>query len=131
MNPYHHAVSSAAKYGGSPEDYLAIHQWFDESKAFFPDFRHRALRHHAEGIFLLEKIFGVTVTNDNGRPVPTRFLGEQHVKEDLGRIPTVQDWLKSLAPEPWMMTAGRLLYVDHEATTTKLLNGEQPYECDK
>ena len=96
MNPYHHAVSSAAKYGGSPEDYLAIHQWFDESKAFFPDFRHRALRHHAEGIFLLEKIFGVTVTNDNGRPVPTRFLGEQHVKEDLGRIPTVQEGRASL-----------------------------------
>lgn len=122
MNPYHHAVSSAAKYGGTPEDYLAIHQWFDESKAFFPDFRHRALRHHAEGIFLMEKIFGVTVTNHNGRPVPTRFLGEQHVKEDLGRIPTVQDWLKCLAPEPWMMKAGRLLYVDHEATNNTSIN---------
>ena len=124
MNPYHHAVSSAAKYGGTPDDYLAIHQWFDESKAFFPDFRHRALRHHAEGIFLMERIFGATLTNDNGRPVPTRFLGEQHVKEDLGRIPTVEDWLKSLAPEPWMMTAGRLLYVDHQATKTNLLTGE-------
>jgi hypothetical protein len=25
--------------------------------------------------------------------VPVRYVGEQHVKEDLGRIPTAQDWL--------------------------------------
>ena len=35
----------------------------DESKAHFPDFRHRALRHHTERIFLAERIFGVTVFN--------------------------------------------------------------------
>ena len=29
---YHHAVSSARKWGGVPEDYLAIHTWFDKSK---------------------------------------------------------------------------------------------------
>lgn len=125
MNPYHHAVSSTAKYGGRPEDYLAIHQWFDESKAFFPDFRHRALRHHAEGIFLMERIFGATVTNVSGRSVPTRFLGEQHVKEDLGRIPTVEDWLRCVIPEPWMMKAGRPLYVEGETSNSnELLTGE-------
>lgn len=57
-HPVEHAQSSARKFGGRPEDYLAIHRWFDESKAFFPDFRHRALRHHAEGIFLAERIWG-------------------------------------------------------------------------
>lgn len=46
-HPYHHAESSARKYGGSPEDYLPIHSWFDASKALFANFRHRALRHHA------------------------------------------------------------------------------------
>ena len=112
MNPHHHALSSAAKFGGKADDYLPLHQWLDESKAFFPDFRHRALRHHTEGIFLLERLFGVTITNSNGRVVPVRFIGEQHVKEDLGRIPTVQDWLEHLAPAPWMMSAGKLLYVD-------------------
>ena len=112
MNPYHHALSSAAKYGGRAEDYLPLHQWLDESKAFFPDFRHRALRHHAEGVFLLERIFGVTIANSNGRQVPVRFIGEQHVKEDLGRIPTAQDWLENLAPAAWMMSAGKLLYLD-------------------
>ena len=47
---WHHALSSARKYGGKPEDYIAIHYWFDSSKAIMCDFRHRALRHHAEGI---------------------------------------------------------------------------------
>jgi hypothetical protein len=39
--------------------------------------------------------------------IPTRFIGEQHVREDLGRIPTVQDWLSCLKPARWMMTAGQ------------------------
>jgi len=50
---YHHALSSVIKWGGTAEDYLPLHQWFDESKAITADFRHRALRHHAEGIFML------------------------------------------------------------------------------
>jgi hypothetical protein len=29
---YHHAVSSARKFGGVPEDYTAVHSWFDRSK---------------------------------------------------------------------------------------------------
>ncbi|MCG8584117.1 MAG: hypothetical protein MI757_05340 [Pirellulales bacterium] len=106
MNPVHHAESSAQKYGGVADDYLDLHQWFDESKLLLPDFRHRALRHHTEGIFMAERIFGSTITNSNGRQVPTRFLGEQHVKEDLGRIPTVQDWFELIIPQAWMMKPG-------------------------
>ena len=86
-HPFKHAESSSRKFGGKAEDYLAIHNWFDESKSFFTDFRHRALRHHAEGIFLAERIFGVTIVNSDGERVPVRYVGEQHVKEDLGRIP--------------------------------------------
>ncbi len=84
MHPYHHSLSSVKKHGGQVEDYLAIHSWFDESKAHYADQRHRALRHHSEGIFMAEKLFGVTLTNSDGRVVPVRFIGEQHVQEDLG-----------------------------------------------
>ena len=101
-HPIKHAESSASKFGGKAEDYLAIHSWFDESKAFLSDFRHRALRHHAEGIFLCEKVFGVTIMNSDGNPVPVRYVGEQHVKEDLGRIPSAQDWLMQIKPQRWM-----------------------------
>ena len=41
-HPYHHAVSSVRKWGGRVEDYQAIHDWFDASKAHLADFRHRA-----------------------------------------------------------------------------------------
>lgn len=101
-HPYHHAISSARKHGGKAEDYLALHEWFDETKKVMPDFRHRALRHHAEGIFLSESIFGVTITNSEGKKVPVRVIGEQHVQEDLGRIPTASDWLRQIKPERWM-----------------------------
>ena len=83
-HPIKHAESSARKFGGKPEDYLAIHNWFDESKAFFSDFRHRGLRHHAEGIFLCERIFGMSLRNSDGREIPIRIIGEQHIKEIWG-----------------------------------------------
>jgi hypothetical protein len=108
MHPYHHALSSVERWGGKLEDYLPIHEWFDESKAHMADFRHRALRHHSEGIFLCERIFGTTLTNSDGRVIPVRWVGEQHVKEDLGFIPSVKDWLEHLMPQKWMRRTGRL-----------------------
>lgn len=101
-HPYHHALRSAKLFGGQAEDYQALHNWFDESKAHLPDLRHRALRHHSEGIFLCERLFGVTLRNSDGKEVPVRLVGEQHVKDDLGWIPTVKDWLVNLKIEPWM-----------------------------
>ena len=101
-NPYHHACSSAKRWGGSPEDYQAIHDWFDASKEFMPDFRHRALRHHAQGIFECERVFGHAIQNSAGRMIPVRWIGEQHVQEDCGRIPTIQDWFEHITPKYWM-----------------------------
>jgi len=105
-HPYHHALSSVKKYGGKVSDYMRIHQFFDESKEHFADFRHRALRHHSEGIFLAERMFGTTITNSDGRVIPVRFIGEQHVIEDCGFIPTLADWLKCIQAEPWMKRVG-------------------------
>ena len=101
-HPYHHALSSARRWGGVPEDYQAIHDWLDASKAITADFRHRALRHHAEGIFACEAVFGTTITLSTGRVVPVRLIGERHVVEDLGFIPGFADWVRSIRPEPWM-----------------------------
>ena len=108
-HPYHHAVSSAKKYGGKAHEYLRLHEWLDGSKAHMSDFRHRALRHHSEGIFMLEDIFGTTITISTGRVVPVRFIGEQHILEDLGRIPTVADWLGKIQTESWMLGRGHAL----------------------
>jgi hypothetical protein len=107
-HPYHHAISSQRRWGGALYDYLAVHQWFDASKLILADFRHRALRHHAEWIFLAETIFGATLT------LSTRWVGEQHVREDLGIIPSFADWARAIRPEPWMGRTPKL-EVEHEA----------------
>jgi len=100
---YYHALSSVRKWGGRPEDYLALHQWFDQSKSIIADLRHRALRHHAEGIFMFETVFGATLVNADARTVPVRLIGEQHVREDLGTIPSFADWARTIAPQAWML----------------------------
>lgn len=104
-HPYHHALSSVAKWGGTPEDFLAAHSWLDESKSIIADFRHRALRHHAEGIWQMERVLGATLTLSTSRVVPTRFIGEQHITEDLGFIPSFADWARCIRPQPWMARA--------------------------
>lgn len=58
---------------------------------------------------MAEKIFGTTIVNSAGRDVPVRHIGEQHVQEDLGRIPTLADWLSCIAPANWMMGVGKNL----------------------
>lgn len=80
---------------------MAVHI-IDESKSITADFRHRALRHHAEGVFMLERFFGTTITISTGRVVPVRLVGEQHVIEDLGFIPSFADWVRCIHPDPWM-----------------------------
>lgn len=103
MHPHHHAMTSVKVWGGKVEDYVAIHDWFDATKEVFGDARHRALRHHSQGIFECERVFGRTITNSDGRVVPVRYIGEQHIKEDCGgRIPTVADWFRNIKMEPWM-----------------------------
>lgn len=99
---YHHAVSSTKKWGGTVDDYLKIHEWFDGSKAIICDYRHRALRHHAEGIALCVQLFGPALTLSTGRVIPTRWVGEQHVQEDFGHIPSFVDWCRAITPQPWM-----------------------------
>lgn len=105
-HPLHHAISSQNKWGGSVDDYLPIHNWYDETKKHYPDMRHRSLRHHSEGIFWCEEKFGVYITNSDGKMVPVRALGEQHVKEDIGWIPTIKDYLDNMNVVGWMYKPG-------------------------
>jgi hypothetical protein len=102
MHPWHHALSSVKKFGGIPEDYIKIHNWFDATKSGMANFRHRAMRHHSEGIFECEERFGITIKNSSGKTIPTRVIGEQHVTEDLGFIPTMRQWLVGIPGEKWM-----------------------------
>ena len=102
MKSVHHCKSSVKLFGGRVGDYHRIHAWFDETKDHYADIRHRALRHHTQGIKECEMKFGIIITNSDNKQVPVRSIAEQHIREDLGFIPTVQDWLKNIKPVSWM-----------------------------
>ena len=102
-HPIDHAKKSVEIWGGGVDEYIHIHEWFDATKETFADFRHRALRHHSQGIFEAERQFGRSFVNSAGKEVFTRYVGEQHIKEDCGgRIPTVADWFRNIKQEVWM-----------------------------
>ena len=119
--------------------FLAVHQFFDQTKAAHADFRHRAILHNTFGIFLCEQVFGPTipvtvahqcsvcgdrlkVKEDGAVParakheeecetedfapivkqIPTRWIGEQHVIEDMGRIVPLSEWIECIRPADWM-----------------------------
>jgi len=101
----YHAQSAARVFGGTPDPYIPLHAWMDETKEHFCDYRHRAIRHHSQGIFLGEKVFGTSITNSEGKEVLVRLVFEQHIVEDCNFVPTLADWLSCIHPEPWMARA--------------------------
>jgi hypothetical protein len=93
-HPILHAKSSAKKFGGKWEDYIHLHNWLDETKGWYGHSFHRMFRHHAEGIFEMQERFGAEFKNSDGKTVYTRYVGEQHVKEDCdGYIPSAKEWV--------------------------------------
>mgnify|MGYP003554881982 FL=1 len=64
--------------------------------------RHRAILHSSFGIYITQQVFGVYITNSNGRTIAVRDLAEEHIIEDLGRIPTVQDYLDGMPIYNWL-----------------------------
>lgn len=108
MNSFYHGRSSARKWGGSAKDYKEVHDFLDSTKAHVADMRHRSLLHNSWGIFMAEKMFGEALEvpgEYTTRLIPVRLIAERHVMEDLGRIPSVGDYLKHMTTQPWMAGA--------------------------
>lgn len=97
-----HAKTTAKMFGGKPEDYFEIHQWLDKTEELIQDFKHQILRHHTQGIFMAEEKFGFVIQNSDGKNVAVRTICEIHIKDDLGFIPTLQEWLNHMSIEKWM-----------------------------
>lgn len=102
MKPYEHALVSVKKWKGKPEDYLPIHDFIDSTKAHHADMRHRALLHSSWGIYIVEQIFGTNITNSDERLISVRDIAERHVLDDMGRIPSVQDYLAGMPFYDWL-----------------------------
>lgn len=102
MKPLLHANLSVKAHGGHVDDYLPIHNFIDSSKAAMPDHRHRAILHSAFGCFLVEQMFGTYITNSDGKRVSSRDIAEEHILQDLGFIPTMEQYLNNMVMQPWM-----------------------------
>ncbi len=102
MKPFRHARNSVKKHKGKIEDYIDIHNFIDSSKSHFADVRHRALFHSSLGCFLVEQIFGLTRVNSDGIVYSPRDIAEEHILEDLGKIPSVADYLNNMTIQAWM-----------------------------
>lgn len=114
--PWIHALSSAKKFGGTPEDYLPLHNLMDSSKSAIADVRHRALTHNSWFLSILERIKFpnscepdlegkmVTIINSDGVRISVRDIGEQHILEDYKNIfiPSPQDFLAEMELKDWM-----------------------------
>ena len=116
---YYHACSSAAKFGGQPQDYTCVHKYLDRYKASMGDFRHRAMTHHSEGIWQAISHFGDTITISTGASIPVKAICERHIIEDLGKIPTLADWLRQIRPQRWMSPKAQLLMSADQTKTTR------------
>ncbi len=99
MKPLQHAQISQKTYGGFWQDYIAVHNFLDSSKAACAHFKHRFLLHHAEGIELGVRILGETLTNSENKQIETRRLLTDHLIEDVGRVVTIEDWARDLLPD--------------------------------
>lgn len=110
--PLKHALSSAEKFGGNWSHYIHIHDWLDNTKQYTGNWTHRALRHHSAGVQEAISVFGHVVWIPTGdgpdKAVPVKVIAEQHIIEDCGFIPTVQDWLSCINPKPWMLKVPRV-----------------------
>ena len=69
---------------------------------------------------MLETLFGATIVNADGRTAPVRLVGEPHVREDPGFIPSFADWARLNAPQPWMLKGDPL---DEPAITVVVDSG--------
>ena len=103
-----HAQFTAKKYGGEPKDYLSICQFLmryvhhAQTHHYDAPKQYRLFTHHSQGVFDAEAVFGAVITNSRKKAIPTRYIAENLVKNELGIIPTVSMWLEDIAPSRWM-----------------------------
>lgn len=100
MDPLRHARLSANRRGGAPEDYYALHAFFDTTKELCSDNRHRLL-HNLWGIRrVVIPLFGSEIMTASGERVATKDVCEaDHVLADFSGkyLPTLADFTGAIA----------------------------------
>ena len=71
--------------------------------------------HPSEGFFEIDPKFGPMFFNSDGKTVYTRYVGEQHVKEDcFNYVPSAKEWILAMdaKEKPVWMTRTMDINVD-------------------
>jgi len=91
---------SVSRWGGITDDYLALHEFIDSTKALCSDNRHRVLHTHWALDNVILPIFGRTTVNSEGRKIATKELVERdHFLPDFQNkfIPVLSDFVDAMA----------------------------------
>ena len=102
MNSIKHAQISARRRGGQPSDYIAIHQFIDNTKNLCSDNRHRIFHTMWAVNEIVLPIFGHTLINSDGNEVDIKDLCEKdHLLIDFRHrfIPTIGDFVQAIQGE--------------------------------
>ena len=108
------AKGLAARWGGTPDDYLALVEFFDKPRKFAPDNSDAAdlITHNSFGIFLAEELFGTTITlsgktRSGNQPqfISTRSAAEDLVYARIGSIPPAGNLAAHTKLKLWMCGA--------------------------
>jgi hypothetical protein len=79
MNPIQHARVSARRWGGVPDDYVAVHALIDSTKMLCTDNRHRILHTFWAVQEVVIPVFGHTMHNSAGREVDIKDICEKTI----------------------------------------------------
>jgi hypothetical protein len=74
---------------------------------------------------MLERVFGPKISLSTGRVIPTRWVGEQHVQQDLGFHPVLRRLDARHPASAPVGRAGRLEDRPHRAATLPADSGER------
>jgi len=105
------AEGLAARWGGVPDDYLALIDFFDKPSEFAPDSPDAAamITHNSFGIFFAEELLGtvipLTETNDSSKfpqIISTRSAAEDLVYARVGSIPPAGNLAAHTRLKLWM-----------------------------
>jgi hypothetical protein len=105
------AEGLAARWGGLPDDYLALIDFFDKPSEFAPDSPDAAamITHNTFGIFLAEELLGTVITvteaNDSSKfpqIISTRSAAEDLVYVRVGSIPPAGNLAAHARLKLWM-----------------------------
>lgn len=105
------AKGLAARWGGVPDDYHSLLDFFERPRAFAPDNSDAAdlITHNSFGIFLAEELLGTTIalsgkSSSDQRPqfISTRSAAEDLVYARIGSIPPAGNLAAHARLKRWM-----------------------------